>query len=388
MKILFICSEYVHPKQPLAGIFFQEQAHALRDAGVKTDVVFVEPRSLRTASVSGILQQHFQIVSSNEDGILVTRQLGWNPGIPRGFGGKIYSELTFRLAKYHIERYGTPDVIHVHCALWAGPAANKIKQMLGIPYVVTEHHSTVLVPQKGLAKKALRATYAGADRVISVGRHLASAMNNYVPGKEIDIVPNIVDSSFFAPLPLSCRSNTTGPRIVAVGTLDANKSHNVLLHAFAHVIRRLPSATLTIAGEGPRRSSLEQLAAGLNVRNRVKFLGLLTREGVRDLLRVSDILVLTSKYETFGVTLIEAGASGIPVIATACGGPDDIVTSNTGFLVKVNDVEAIAACIVTAWHKEWDPEAIREDVLNRYGREVVIRRLIEIYKAVKHRREL
>lgn len=384
MKALFLCSWYPHTTQPLGGVFFREQALALRDAGVQVDVVFVEPRSLRLASLSALCKQHFQIVSAREDDLLVVRQLGWNPGMPRGIGGNIYSLLTARLAEKYFEKYGKPDVIHAHCALWAGPAACLLKRKHNIPYVITEHHSAVLLSQKGAAKKALEETYSNADRLLSVSEHLAAAMSKYIPNRQIEIVPNTVDTRFFSQEFKSASAKADGPRVVAVGSLDTNKSHDVLLRAFAKVKAALPSASLTIAGDGKRRSMLEGMACDLNVAHSVRFAGPLSKEGIRDLLRESDMLVHTSKFETFGVTLIEAGAVGIPVVATECGGPTEIVTPVTGRLVAVDDIEAIAKSIEMVWAGSWDSQAIRKVIQDRYSREAIAGRISEIYEEVVH----
>lgn len=382
MRSLFLCSWYPHSTQPLGGTFFQEQARALTEAGVRVDVVFVEPRSLRTASISALHKQHFQIVSAREDNLLVVRQLGWNPGLPRSIGGRIYSLLTARLANMYIEQYGKPDIIHVHCGLWAGPAARQLKRTLNIPYVITEHHSAVLVQQKGAAKKALQETYSEANRILAVSNHLARAMASYVPDRVIDIVPNIVDTCFFSPSSDAITTKSDGPRIAAVGSLDINKSHDILLRAFARVRATLPSAILTIAGDGHRRCILERMAFDLKVSHCVRFSGPLSRRGVRDLLRESDMLVHASKFETFGITLIEAGAVGIPVVATACGGPNEIVQSSTGILVPVDDLEALAKSIELAWERPWNSKSIRKLIHEKYGQIAIAKRITDIYEEV------
>lgn len=380
MRVLFLCSEYTLPTQPLGGIFFRDQALALMSEGVQVDVVFVEPRSLRTISISALLRQRFQIVTAYEDGIFAMRRLGWNPGLPRAGSGRVYSALTFRLAERYLKRYGKPDLIHAHCALWVGPAAAKLKRTYDIPYVLTEHHSAILSLHGEKTERALCRSYAAADRLVAVSQHLADAVAMRVPDKAIDVVPNIVDTAFFSPVPRAVR--TDGPRILAVGNLDRNKSHDVLLRAFAKARVSLPQATLTIAGGGPLLAELQSLAQSLNVHEAVTFSGQLPREGVRDLLRRSDMLVQPSKYETFGVTIIEAGAVGLPVIATACGGPNEIVTSANGVLVPVDDVEAIAGSIGEVWRRPWDPAAIRRGIVQKYGRRAIVQQLKSLYHVI------
>lgn len=382
MRSLFLCSWYPHPAQPFGGSFFQEQARALTDAGVHVDVVFVEPRSLRMASLSAFRAQHFQVVSAHEDNLLVLRQLGWNPGLPRSIGGKIYSFLTERLANIYIAKYGKPDVIHVHCGLWAGPAAFQLKLKHDIPYVITEHHSAILFPQTRAAKVALQNTYSGANRVLSVSEHLSRAIESYIPDRVIDIVPNLVDTSFFSPIGGAAIGKLSGPRIAAIGSLDSNKSHDLLIRAFAKVRLALPEAILTIAGDGPLRSSLECLVSELNLGNCVRFSGQLCRIGVRDLLRNSDMLVHTSKFETFGITLIEAGSVGVPVITTASGGPCEIVHASTGFIVPIDDLETLASSIERAWFTQWDKKSIRRYIQNKYDKKVIADRIVQIYHDV------
>jgi glycosyltransferase involved in cell wall biosynthesis len=382
MRVLFLCSEYSHVSSPLGGIFFKDQALALRKTGVEVDVVFVEPRSLRTVSMSALRRQHFQVVRRLEDGVFTLRQLGWNPGLPHGIGGRIYAAMTRNLAGRYFKLRGKPDLMHAHCALWAGAAAPGLKRMYGIPYVITEHHSTVLFPQRAAAETAIREAYACADRALSVSRYLAEAMARRVPGMSIAVVPNIVDTDFFSPVAGESRGESSGPRIAAIGNLDANKSYDVLLHAFGRVHAKNRAAHLTVCGEGELRVALERLACDLGVGAAVTFTGMLPRAQVRDVLRESDMLVSSSRFETFGVTLIEAGAVGIPVVATASGGPDEIVRPATGRLVPVGDVGALSVAIEETWRASWDRSAIRREILRNYGRASVSGQLRSVYESV------
>jgi glycosyltransferase involved in cell wall biosynthesis len=94
------------------------------------------------------------------------------------------------------------------------------------------------------------------------------------------------------------------------------------------------------------------------------------------------MLVSSSRFETFGVTLIEAGAVGIPVVATASGGPDEIVRPATGRLVPVGDVGALSVAIEETWRASWDRSAIRREILRNYGRASVSGQLRSVYESV------
>src|SRR5690606_9435676 len=107
----------------------------------------------------------------------------------------------------------------------------------------------------------------------------------------------------------------------------------------------------------------------------VTFLGKLSRGEVRMALSNCNAFVLPSRFETFGVVLVEALAMGVPVIATRCGGPEDIVTENTGVLVPVDDRQALAEALesVLLSPDKWDRDTIREDCRARFGAAAISR---------------
>ena len=124
--------------------------------------------------------------------------------------------------------------------------------------------------------------------------------------------------------------------------LHQNKGFDVLLKAFAMVIKDYPNLHLTIAGDGPEKANLTALIQQLNLTNHVSLLGAQNRTQVRDLMRESRCLVVSSYIETFGVVVIESLSQGTPVVATLCGGPESILTEGDGLFVKVNDEKSLA----------------------------------------------
>src|SRR5262249_32619426 len=114
--------------------------------------------------------------------------------------------------------------------------------------------------------------------------------------------------------------------------------------------RRRDLRLVLVGGNFYRRTrrqeeQLHRLAQELGVRDRVDFVGMKSPHEVADLMRQSSLLVLPSRAESFGLVLVEALACGIPVVATRCGGPADIVTDQVGSLVPPEDVEALALAI-------------------------------------------
>jgi glycosyltransferase involved in cell wall biosynthesis len=392
--VLLVPSWYPTAEDPVAGVFFREQALALRRSGARVGVVYPEFRSLRTASLAGVRRNHFQISVAHEDGIPVCRAHGWNV-VPRlVVGGMLWTHVAARLVAQYEREFGPPELLHGHAALWGGVAAGKIAAARGIPYVVTEHfsgyteHFTGFAPGKVSPGQlgAARGAYGGAARVIAVSSALGGALVDHglAPAARLEVVPNIVDTDFFTLPPPGVRGDGGAFRFLAVGTLERIKGQEVLLHAFARAFGESGDVELDIVGDGCDRQKLRELAARLGLGSRVRFLGPAGRTEVRDAMWRADVLVHASHIETFGVVLIEALATGLPVVATACGGPGDIVTPEVGELVPPGDAAALAAALTRARSRGTPraPEAIRRHAVERFSAPRVAGRLLDLYAGV------
>ena len=142
----------------------------------------------------------------------------------------------------------------------------------------------------------------------------------------------------------------------------------MLLKAFAHVLNHKPDTRLTIMGAGSEEANLKNLADELCLNNNVSFYGRYNREQFAQQLDGADTFVLASRGETFGVVYIEALSFGLPVIATHCGGPDDIVDESNGVLVDVDDVKGLAKAMVNM-----------VDNIEKYDRNEISRRVRKIF---------
>lgn len=344
LHVLFLPSFYDDPDKPVVGSFFKEQALAMSSIGVKVGLVYYEPRSLRAFSFSKLKESYFQTTSSNENGLTTVRLHGWNPYLQSSVGGLVWSLFTEHLVKLYISTNGRPDIIHAHNAVWAGYAASRINKRLGIPYVVTEHSGGFLSGNiSGFQMRMARSVYSAASEVIAVSTTLANSLDILLMGRSRKIVPNCVDMKYFS-LPVYPRKYSPFSFLM-VARLTENKGVDVLLEAFAMRFRDEPDVYLRIGGDGPKMQDLVKLTLHLGVQDKVTFLGELHREGVRDAMWDSNVLIVSSFHETFGIVLIEAMATGIPVIATRCGGPNDIVTNKTGILVDIGNIRELAVAM-------------------------------------------
>lgn len=344
LHVLFLPSFYSDPEKPIVGSFFKEQALAVASTGVKVGLVYYEPRSLGKFSINKIKENYFQVSSSNENGLSVVRLHGWNPYLQSSMGGLVWSFISELLVKRYISIHGSPDLIHAHNAIWAGYVAKRTNKCLGIPYVITEHSGGFLSGKISAFQKSFaKDVYSKASEVITVSATLAASLETLLIGRSHTTVYNCVDTEYFTlpPLPREQRSFS----FLAVAHLTENKGIDVLIKAFALKFSNRPDVRLTIGGDGPKKQDLISLVTSLGIKDKVLFLGALTRDNVREAMWNSNALVVSSFHETFGIVLIEAMATGIPVIATRCGGPNNIVTKETGILVEPGDVLDLAKAL-------------------------------------------
>lgn len=135
------------------------------------------------------------------------------------------------------------------------------------------------------------------------------------------VMPLGVDTTRFAPGPVAPSAGRLPgpPRLLNVASLTPVKDQATLLSSFALVAARLPEARLSIAGEGPLRAGLEARAAALRITDRVSFLGAVPHGDLPELYRRADLFVLSSRFESQGMAVLEAAACGCPVVGTAVG---------------------------------------------------------------------
>jgi glycosyltransferase involved in cell wall biosynthesis len=141
---------------------------------------------------------------------------------------------------------------------------------------------------------------------------------------------------------LKRRLGVNGATVAFAGRLTAQKS----LHVAVEAVARAEGVALVVAGEGPDREPLERLARELGIAERVRFLGPQPRERVLELFRAADAAILSSSWENFPHTVVEALTVGTPVLATRAGGVDEVVAhERNGLLVEQGDAEALGAAI-------------------------------------------
>ena len=384
MHILFLPSWYPTTEAPQTGLYFVDQACALSQAGFQVGVVYPEQQSLRRFSVDALRRKHLQFAFDIEQGIPTLRRFGWNIFWRLPVRHRVRIRDARLLTRRYIEAFGRPDFIHAQSARWAGAAAAEIKLELDIPYVITEHFTGF--QREALSRTGLRLARKGFDTARQIAavspslrNHLAA--QNLVARDRVQVIPNMVDGDFFTPPPEPRASDVF--RFFALSHLQPWKGLDVLLNAFAQAFQPDDKIQLTIGGDGPERQRLKRLTQDLSVADHVEFAGQLTRKEVRSALWDADAFVHPSFEETFGVVLIEAMATGVPVLATACGGPEEIVTPETGMLVAPRNVGALAQAMQELYDTadRYDPTRIRRYAVQQFGTHAFVQRATRMYEA-------
>ena len=384
MHVLVVPSWYPTTEAPLDGVYFAEQAQCLSEHGMRVGVVYPEQQSLRRASWGVVRDKHFQTEWTDDHGLPTLRRYDWNVWwrFPPGLRCRVRSAV--RLARRYVDREGPPDVIHAQSGHWAGAAAARIATELSRPYVLTEHFGgfqrDAIFPWRWpLVKEG----YRNAHRIAAVSYPLKQTLveQGLASPARIEVHPNLAPTGHFT-LPPSGRPPPPPFRFVTVTRLVPQKDVDGLLRAFAQLTTDGGDARLVVVGDGPKRETLAHSSRRLGIDDRVTFRGRLNRDGVREALWNAHAFVLPSRHETFGVVLLEAMATGLPVVATTCGGPEDVVPPDTGRLVPTDDPDALADGLrdVRAHWASFDADAIRARTLERYGPEPFCRRTRLLYR--------
>lgn len=277
------------------------------------------------------------------------------------------------------------DLIHGHFIYPDGWAAARLAKRYGVPLIVTEHASwrPWLDHAPRIRKHAVEA--ASQSRfMVAVSRSLASSIAEFVEiGERLRVIPNVVDESVFT-LPRADNVQVAN-RLIFVGLIRHVKGLDLLLTALRSLLDRGQELSLTVVGEsfyGAYRAdhdaALEQVTA-LGLAPHVSFLGGMPPAEVAQEIWKSRLLVLPSRRETFAAVLVEALACGRPVVATRCGGPEDIVNDNVGVLVDPENPEALADGIAAVLDRRYDPALLREHAVARFGTRVVGEQLVRLY---------
>lgn len=263
-----------------------------------------------------------------------------------------YCRIIEEMFREYCDRYGTPDILHAHCTQWAGTAAARISRLTGIPYCITEHLSAGIYrsaygehwERAPWAQNVIREAMEQAQCVIPVADELVSGLTplfgrNY----RWQTVSNVIDTNFYAyrdrepregrAFRFCCLANANGAFL-------RMKGYDTLLAAFS----QMKNCELHIAGRETNGKALAAMIAGMENKANIHVHGELSRSEVRQLLYSSDALVLASRSEVQPLVLMEAMATGIPVVTTTAA-PMSLRIPGACFTAAIGSHESLCSAM-------------------------------------------
>ena len=344
--MLTFTSLYPNGEQPRHGIFIENRIRELKRAHpVEITVVAPVPWFPFSWRRLGLYATYARVASQEtRHGITVhhPRYLV----VPK-IGMNIAPELMYRSLRRFVRRLHEEqpfDVLDGHFLYPDGVVATRLGRDLGLPVMNTARGTdVVLYTTFPVPRRHIRRVLRESGATIGVCEFLAAKLRDLEPTQDnIVVMRNGVDLEHFHEQDRVLMRERFGLgrfTLLSVGNLIELKGHHLIIEA----MQTLPDCELLIAGEGPMELALRRLLSRLGLEDRVRMLGLVPHEELRDLYSAADCLVLASRSEGWANVLLESMACGTPVLATAVGGtPEVVADERAGLLLEQRTAAAIA----------------------------------------------
>lgn len=273
-----------------------------------------------------------------------------------------------------VVRFEQLDILHVHYAIPHASAAFMAKQILAtyginIPFVTTLHGTDItLVGKDATYKPVVTFSINQSDGVTTVSDSLKEdTYQHFDIQKEIKVIPNFIDFNRFSLKPKDHFKKAIAPNneriLIHTSNFRKVKRTEDVIKMFQIVQEKIPSKLLMV-GDGPERNAMEQLCRELHICENVRFLG--KQDAIEEILSVSDLFIMPSESESFGLAALEAMACKVPVISTNAGGlPELNIDGYCGYMSNVGDVEDMAKNAIMILENE--------DTLNEFKEHAYLR---------------
>jgi L-malate glycosyltransferase len=268
------------------------------------------------------------------------------------------------------------DLLHVHYAIPHASAAYMAKQILkkhgkDIPYITTLHGTDItLVGKDKTYEPVVTFSMNESDAITSVSNNLKEeTVGHFKMEKEIQVITNFVDINRFQHSNKDHFKKMLAPNNEKILTHVSNfrkvKRVEDVIYIFEKVNKLTPCKLLMI-GDGPERPMAEQLCRDLGVCDNIRFLG--KQEKLEEILSITDVFILPSEYESFGLAALEAMACRVPVVSSNTGGLAEINDhGKTGYLANVGDVTAMADYVMQLISNEKTLEEFKQRAYEHAG---------------------
>ncbi|WP_333821051.1 glycosyltransferase [Ohtaekwangia sp.] len=371
MKILMITPWYPDKESPNSGAFIRSQAETLsKDHDVVVIAAKVNYRKF------GLYTYHHE---TSQYGKVTEHRLTIYKSLP------VYNQLNawFIMLRYSrkVAREFKPDVIHASIGYPGAYWGYLLKRYTGAPYILQEHTRVKNNFRSYFHRQLTLAGLRKADALVAVGTRLATELKSLLH-RDINVIPNVVEVERYR---YDHRPQTTVMQIGFLGGMNtAVKGLDILLQAIAGIQKDF---VLHIGGTGSKEEEYKAQAEQLGIASKCKFYGFIPYNDIPQWMEQLHFFVCSSRYETFCVALVEAMASGVPVVSTCCGGPEDFVNEGNGLLVENENIAALREGIrhMMQTHQQYNPQAIAIYASDNFSRQSFLTRIEKLYHEVIER---
>ena len=371
MNILILTHSYPDANNTWRGVFIRDQAQAL-SLSHNVKVVYFKVDYSHLAPFIG-----YKYIQKSE-GTLTEFVVTTGRSLP------VVNQLKYLYGTYKFlcdqvldkERI---DIIHCHLSYPAGFLGTIIQKIQKIPCVITEHSWIRKHFRSPVHKMCVLYAIRNCALIVAVSKALKSDIRRFTDN-QIMVVSNVIDADKFT-ITQKLKSNRINLGILG-GMSTNRKGIDILLKAIA----LLPGKDihLHIGGDGILLDHYKKSAFELGISGNCSFYGQILPDRVTEFYSLLDIYVLASRDETFGVVVIEAMASGLPVIATKCGGPEEIVLPENGILIENENEKEMADAIsyMSENLESYDKIAIKKYAEEKFGQKAFLNNINAIYDRI------
>lgn len=375
MNILVIPSWYPNGTDKLMGIYHKEFCEALvkRD-NMNVNMLYIDRQRL-SSPFKYLFMPKKEVIEEKGYKTYMRKMLDLHK-ISFNIEMEKYARVLDKAFKEYLKENPKPDIIHAQVTNPAGYAACKLGKKYNIPIVVTEHATYYERFFKGEDYKYGRFVLDNSyyTTVSAYMKKEILKMSN-----QCDVLANLVDTENFK----KERKKVKGLKLITVVGLRKVKRVDDIMEALKILIydHKIKDSKLTIVGDGFDEEYYKKRCLELGLDKYVDFVGRKTKEEIANILLENNIYVMSSEIETFGIPAIEAFASGIPVVATKCLGPEEYVDDKCGKLISIGNPKEMAEAILEVYQDldKYDIKYLRS-VADRYSAKSITDKAIKIYK--------
>ena len=376
MHVLILPSWYFPAdSNEIRGRMFQQHAKALQKKGIEARILFAE----FNADSPFKMKMNYAV----EEGIPTWRARQWYPPKVHSLLIRLWIKKYAALIHDYIQKEGRPDIIHAQSYL-TGIIAARIFQKTSIPFIVTERLSSFITGKiPGRYKPFIKKTFDEARQITCVSPGLKKKIQLYT-SKNIEVVPNFFDPVVFYHDPLVRKNEIF--TWVSVGEPSYIKGLDRLVHAFGQARKILPSVKmqLILIDNIREKEELIKIADEYQITDDIIWTGLISQTEIADILRNSHVFVSASRVETFGKSILEAQACGLPVVATSTDGASYIMSHpDQGIVIPNHDTGKLMDALheMCRNYNLYNAEKITTSV-TRFRQDTIIEQWLDIYHKI------